>query len=495
MGFWELQGDFELEEKFMNELDLVQPEDLKRVGEKYIQPSRASMVIYHPKTQKVNEKAFYWQSILKKGMESIQPAIPSRTISGKAIKKITLRDGSALWVKERKSLPLVSIGLFVKGGFSDESRDQYGITSLMTRCLQKGTLRKSYENFSNEIESYAAHLDTSMEKDYWYINLDVLKQHFEKSLDLMLESFREPAFSSLEVEKEKKMQLSSIARLKDDPAEYALLQSDVLTFDQSPYAHMPLGTAKTISKLSAVDIRKWHYRYLSAGNFTLVAVGDIDPFRLKSILNEKFKNSTRNKNVSRKINNQSTAIRAKTLQLESDNQQAHLVMGFRAPAFHSKEYFSFRVLNTLLNGMGGRLFTELREKRSLAYSVFAAHDAGISGGIYQIYIGCAPEKVEEAKKEMLKVIDSIIHGSFTNSEIERAKTYMIGLYQVGLQANRSQVHSYARYELSGLGAPWVEKLPELIQKVTLRDIQKVAQKYLESENKTWVYLTPRTKGN
>ncbi len=490
LGFWELQGGYELEEKFLKELDLVQPEDLKRVGEKFLQPHRATMIIYHPKSQKVNEKAFYWESILKEGMDSVQAPVRTKIISQKKIKKIILKDGSSLWIKERKNLPLVSIGVFLPGGFSDEPKNQYGITSFMTKCLQKGTRDKSYEKFSNEIESYAAHLDSSMEKDYWYVALDVLKPHFERALELMVESFREPAFSPSEVEKEKQMQLSAISRLKDDPAEYALLRSDVLTFDQTPYAHMPLGTRKTISHLSALDVRNWHEKFLSAGNFTWVAVGDVDSIRLKNFLNLKFKKILRKKRTITKIKKTITPLTAQTLRLKSNNQQANLVLGFKAPAFHSNDYFPFRVLNTLLNGMGGRLFSELREKRSLAYSVFAAHDAGVLGGIYQIYIGCAPEKTEEAKKEMLKVIDSVIRGTFSKGEIDRAKTYMIGLYQVGLQANQSQVHSYARYQMLGFGALWVDKFPELIQRVTLRDIQKVAQKYLDTENKTWVYLTP-----
>ena len=240
---------------------------------------------------------------------------------------------------------------------------------------------------------------------------------------------------------------------------------------------------------------KWHEKFIFAGEFTWVAVGDVNPIWLRNLLNQQFKKSRRTKRKSEKITETNSPLQAKTLLLESENQQAHLVLGFKAPAFHSKDYFPFRVLNTLLNGMGGRLFSELREKRSLAYSVFASHDAGKLGGIYQIYIGCAPEKIEQSKKEMIKVIHSVVAGSFSNIEIERAKTYMVGLYQVGLQSNRSQMHSYARYELTGFGAPWVERFPDLIHQITVQDIQRVANKYLDTESKTWVYLTPKGKGN
>jgi zinc protease len=187
-------------------------------------------------------------------------------------------------------------------------------------------------------------------------------------------------------------------------------------------------------------------------------------------------------------------LEPKTLKLSHTSQQANLVLGFRAPAFHAPDYFAFRVLNTLLNGMGGRLFMELREKRSLAYSVFAAHDAARLSGIYQIYIGCDPSKADKARVEMERVLYSLIHDRIRPEELERAKTYMTGLFEMGLQSNRSQVLAYARYEMSGKGAPWVKEVPSLIRQVTLKDVRAVAQRYLGTDDKTWVLLDPADKG-
>ena len=77
------------------------------------------------------------------------------------------------------------------------------MTTLMMKCLLKGTTRKDHEQFSVELENLDAHLDPMMEKDYWGLMLDTLTPHFEKSLDLMLERFEKPGFSEPEVAKEK----------------------------------------------------------------------------------------------------------------------------------------------------------------------------------------------------------------------------------------------------------------------------------------------------
>lgn len=489
LGFWELQGGYELEEAFLKALDSVDAGDLKRVCDNYLQPHRASLLLYHPKAQTLRKDAAYWEAVLYKGLapsrESFSAARPSR---GK-IQMFRLKNGSILWAKERRNLPLLSVGVFVRGGFWEETQKNHGITTLMTKCLQKGTARRGHAQFSHEIESYAAHLDPLMEKDYWGMQMDVIKPNFEKAFGLMLESLYEPAFSSAEVEKEKKLQIAAIERLKDDPSEYAMLQSDLISFASTPYAHMPMGTVETVTRLSAKEVRDWHRLHLSKFPLTWVAVGDFDPKQLKAFLDERLPRSGGKKPEKLPVSGPHD-FQSATVTLPSDSQQANIVVGFKAPSFNSKGYFSFRVLNTLLNGMGGKLFIELREKKSLAYSVFAAHDAGALAGIYQIYLGCAPNKAVEAKRELLKVLDSFAQGKITEEELKRAKTYMIGLYEVGFQSNRSQVGSYARYELSGWGAPAVEKFPELIRKVTLRDVRQAARKYLGVPQKTWVLLTP-----
>src|SRR6185295_2143848 len=173
--------------------------DLQRVAEKYLKPSRASLVLYHPKAQKMNRSAAHWQSILQKGWDAAGDQ-NEKSLSRGPLRKFKLKNGSILWVKERKGLPLVSLGAFLKGGFSAETKNQ-GITTLMTKCLLKGTKKRNHEEFSREVESLAAHLDPLMEKDYWGVTLDVLKTNFEKSFDLMLETLYEPLFAGVEVDK------------------------------------------------------------------------------------------------------------------------------------------------------------------------------------------------------------------------------------------------------------------------------------------------------
>lgn len=488
LGFWELQGDYRLEEKLLKELDSVSSGDVQRVAREYLLPRRSTLLIYHPRSKKMQASSGVWQTLMEKALEPAEIK-RHRSFPAASVQKLRLKNGSTLLIKGRHGLPLVSLGVFLKGGFFEETERKSGITNLMAKCLLKGTKTRDHAVYSREVEGLAAHLDSSMEKDYWGLTLDVLRPNFEKSLDLMIETLLEPAFSVREVEKEKKLQIAAIKRLKDDPSEKALLHSDVITFVGTPYAHMPMGTIESVSGISRKDVLEWHRRGLSSPNMIWVAIGDFDFKRLRELLDLKLGGLRSQKGQSSPGKTPPPPVPS-TLEMENEGQQANMVMGFRAPSFGSPDYFPFRVLNTLLNGMGGRLFVELREKKSLAYSVYGSHDAGRIAGIYQVYIGCAPQKRADAKRELLRVLRSVSRDGISGEELDRAKTYMIGLYQVGLQANRSQVHSYARYEIAGPGAAWVEAFPELIRKVTTEDIHRVARRYLDTDQKTWVVLAP-----
>jgi zinc protease len=285
-----------------------------------------------------------------------------------------------------------------------------------------------------------------------------------------------------------------IRRLSDDPEEYGLLKSDLLCFAGTPYAHSLLGEVKTVRRWKASTVRSWYQSRLGRQGMTIVVVGDVHPemlkVRLESILSEMPQGPSPS-------NRKLVEAKVRTVELREtmDRRQSTVVLGLKAPAFETKNYFALRVLGALLNGMGARLFVELREKHSLAYSVFAAHELLSRSGIFQAYIGCAPHKEKEARMKLLEVFHSLAKEKVSNEELVRAKTYISGLYQVGLQSNRSQMGSLARYEMSGPGAEWVSRYPDLVNKVTARDVQEVAKMLFLTNDRTWVVLGPKLKGD
>ena len=104
-----------------------------------------------------------------------------------------------------------------------------------------------------------------------------------------------------------------------------------------------------------------------------------------------------------------------------DKEQSHIIVGTYAPNLYSDEKYAFHLINSILSGMGGRLFMELREKRSLAYTVSSFFNANLDYGYFGIYIGCSPEKKNQSIQGINTQIDHLVKNGVTNDELERAK--------------------------------------------------------------------------
>ncbi len=489
LGYWQLMGDYRKEEDYLRSLESVTSSDLQRVAEKYLKPSRGTLVVYQPQEQEFPLNAVSCQAHLERALRPVKIKKSVREHSSTTVERVRLPGGSSLFLKYRPELPLLSLGLFFKGGFVSEGHHRQGLTHLLTRCLTKGTEVRGFEEFSSRIEGLAAHLDPFMEKDYWGMTLDCLDTRFPEAFPLLMETLLRPAFLRSEVEKEKKVQLSTIRRQKDDPGEYALQQSDLLTFHPDPYGHDPLGDLKTLPRFNESVLRHWQRSFVRRSNLTWVAVGRFQREELIRTLREQTFLFPRTIGKIAASGKQSPHPKPEFREV-LNSQQSHLVFGLKAPNYLSPDYIPFRVLNTLLGGMGGVLFSELRDKKSLAYSVHASHDAALREGIFQVYLGCSPSKVSDAKKGLVKVLRDFTQQPPSPKDLNRAKTYLVGLYQMNQQSNRSQVYSYGRYALSGMPLTLMDRLPSRVRAVTAAQVQAAAKKYLLASRPTWVEVGP-----
>jgi zinc protease len=142
------------------------------------------------------------------------------------------------------------------------------------------------------------------------------------------------------------------------------------------------------------------------------------------------------------------------------------------------------VLGSALAGMGGRLFTNLRDKKSLAYSVTSFSSEQVDPGFFAFYMGTSSDKLETAIGDTLKEIADVRDHGVTQEEFDRAKKWMIGNYEIGLQSNGAYADRMMYNELYGIGYEETFKAPEMIQAVTLDQVNEMARKVLSTERYT-----------
>jgi zinc protease len=171
---------------------------------------------------------------------------------------------------------------------------------------------------------------------------------------------------------------------------------------------------------------------------------------------------------------------------ELKKEQAHVVTGFQALPLSDPRGHTLQLINSILSGQGGRLFLELRDKASLAYSVSPISMEGIETGFFGGYIGCSPDKVDKAL-EMLDIeFDKLRNIEVGEAEIERAKRYVLGRHDIGLQRNSSVAASLFFTAIYNQDMSQVFHLEKFLRAIGPKEIKDLANEIFKRPKATIV---------
>ena len=165
-----------------------------------------------------------------------------------------------------------------------------------------------------------------------------------------------------------------------------------------------------------------------------------------------------------------------------DKEQVHLVIGFLGTTLDSQDRYALEVLETVLSGQSGRLFVELRDKQSLAYSLSSFSLLGLDTGAFGIYIGTSPDKKEQAIAEIWQQLNTVRQEKINEDELQRAKNILISHYELGLQTHGTQALEMALNETYELGQDFGNRYVDAINEVNAEAVQAVVRKYILPEN-------------
>ncbi|MGW8161598.1 MAG: M16 family metallopeptidase, partial [Desulfobulbales bacterium] len=161
-----------------------------------------------------------------------------------------------------------------------------------------------------------------------------------------------------------------------------------------------------------------------------------------------------------------------------DKEQVHLVIGFFGTTLKDSDRFGLEVLDTVLSGQSGRLFTQLRDKQSLAYSLSSFSFFGLDTGAFGIYIGTSPDKKQQAIDSVWQELNTIRQEKVSDEELERAKNILISQYELSLQTHSAQALELGLNETYGLGQDYGNRYIAAIRAVDTATVLAAAQKYI-----------------
>ena len=222
--------------------------------------------------------------------------------------------------------------------------------------------------------------------------------------------------------------LANINRKGDNPIKVAVNKFLATLYKKHPYRLKTLGEAEVVKAFSKDDLKKFYKKYVNPQNMVIAVSGDVDTGKVVKSVSKHFAgfNGVKVRLPEIKAEKPASSIR-ESLVTQKDKAQAHILLGYLAPDMSDDDQYAFEILNTVLAGQGGRLFTELRDKRSLAYTVTSFYTPGLEPGYFGVYIGTAPQKEEEAIAGIKEQLQLLLADGITEDELNRAKNYLAGL--------------------------------------------------------------------
>ncbi len=202
------------------------------------------------------------------------------------------------------------------------------------------------------------------------------------------------------------------------------------------------------------DILKYYSDYVRPNNMVLAIYGDIDSNKTKKDVEKIFSSFKSKRPPDIFVPEELQQLNTRKAVENKDKLQTVIILGFLGPSINNLDYYSMEVLNSLLNGLGSRMFEKLRGEKALAYYVGSNYIPGLETGAYLFYIGTISEKKEEAINGILEQIDKLREEDISPEELEMAKRNLIGEKSLSLQTIGSQAFSSSINELFGLGHNW-----------------------------------------
>jgi zinc protease len=402
-----------------------------------------------------------------------------------------LPSGLTVIVRPDPAIGVMAASLQIRAGSLFETADIAGITNFLHRVMLRGTKRYTALQLTEAIEDLGGSLDASGDVEYAEVRGAALARNWEALLELVAEVALRPTLPSEEVERERRLIQSALQTRGDTPFQRAFDALLVDLYGAHPYAWPSTGRRESIERIDRGALHAHYAAIYRPDRMVLAVSGHVPSDRVVRAAGRLFR-TTPPAAAAATPRPEAATPRGNRRVVERPVQQAQVLVGYLGPSLTEPDYPAVRVLATVLGGgMSGRLFTELRDKRGLAYSV-GALSAFRTGPSFVTYMGTAPANAEAAEAGVLAEIERIRGEAVSERELTRAKNYLLGNLAMDRRTTARHAWYLAFFEVVGAGWDFPERFARAVEAVTVADVTRVAARYLTRP--TVVVLQPPKGG-
>ena len=384
-------------------------------------------------------------------------------------------NGLKVLVKRREGSQTVAAQLYFRGGVENINAANAGVEALMLNVASEASANYPRDRMRKELARMGTVIGESVGYDYSALAMTATRTNFDKSWDIFADVATNPAFTKEDVNLVKSRLVSSLSVDTDEPDTYLQRLQEKVAYAGHPYLNRPQGTAESVARLTAEDLRAYHKSVMQTSRLLLVIVGDLDAAQLKTRITSTFGKLSRGDYKAPAL--PPLAFSASTLEVTRRDLPTNYIQGFyTAPSITSPDIYPMYVASSLLRD---RVFEEVRVKRNMSYApdAFLRNQAANIGGIY---VTAADQYANDAVRVMLGEITRLQREPVSNDDITSIIAQFLTTYYLGQETNAAQAANMAQYELIGGG--WRNSLSflEKLRAVTPSEVQRVSQKYMKN---------------
>ncbi|HLJ71308.1 MAG TPA: pitrilysin family protein [Roseiarcus sp.] len=387
-----------------------------------------------------------------------------------------LESGLRVVTDAMPQLRTASLGVFVGAGSRDERPQEHGLSHLLEHMAFKGTRRRSARQIAEEIENAGGDLnaETGVEQTAYFAR--VLGEDCELALDILSDILTDSQFDAAELEREKGVILQEIGAVEDAPDDLVFDLFTETAWPEQAIGRPILGTRERVRAFDRAAIDLYLRRHYQAGATIVAAAGAVEHRRIVDLAERLFATLGKGDFPAAPP----ALYRGGESMTKKGLGQTHIVVGFEGRAAHDADHDAAHVFAAATGGgMSSRLFQEVREKRGLAYSIYAFHWAYSDSGLMGFYAGTSPADAGALMEAALDCLAEASH-SLSEEEVHRAKAQMKVSLLAALESSGARAQQLARHILI-YGRPLtVEEMTARIDRLTVADIRKAGAAMLRS---------------
>ena len=410
-------------------------------------------------------------------------AAPSGGTIDTATSKL-LVEGIPVILRQVTANNVVAANLYLLGGVRQLTPETEGIETLLLESSEQGTKKYPKNVLRQKMARLGSAIAVSPGIDWTTIGVRATTTGFDSTWMIMADRIMAPLLLQADVDLVKDQLLEAIKGRTDSPDALLDHLADSVTYAGSPYALDPVGTERSLTKMTVADLRKYQTEQFVQSRMMLVVVGNVSRTRVEKLVRETLARLPKGTYAWSAPPDLPSAPYSPAI-VKRSLPTNYLQGSFRGPRANSKEYAALRLATAVLSG---RLFTEARARQNLTYSINApfVERAQSMGGLY-----VTTTNPDAVLKIMMNEISSLKEGTISDDGLERLVQQFIVTYFLDNETNADQANLLARAELYQGDYKRAARFVDDLREVTPRDIQRAAGKYMTDVR--WAYVGDPTK--